>query len=145
MFELTPGSVLPDFSYIDFSGKTGKFSQFRGKFVMIDCWATWCRPCVADLPHLKEVSARFHSRGLEILGMNGDDDESAARKMISEKDLNWSHATNTSIRQTLKSLLIDTWPTYVLIDRKGKVITANQNDLSGKNLDATLEKLMPAK
>jgi hypothetical protein len=66
-----------------------------------------------------------------------------ARKMIAEKSLSWNHATNASIRRTLKSLLIDTWPTYVLIDREGKIITANQKDLSGKNLDTTLEKLMP--
>ena len=145
IIELTPGNTLPDFSYIDFSGKAWKLSQFRGKFVLLDCWATWCPPCVADLPHLKEVSARFRSRGFEIIGMNGDDDESAARKMIAEKDLNWSHATNASIRETLKSLLIDTWPTYVLIDRKGKVITANQSDLSGKNLETTLAKLMPGR
>lgn len=65
------------------------------------------------------------------------------KKAVAENDLNWSHATHASISGTLKSLLIDTWPTYVLIDRKGKVITANQSDLSGKNLEATLAKLMP--
>jgi|WetSurSiteA1Bulk_404760.scaffolds.fasta_scaffold14129_2 thiol-disulfide isomerase/thioredoxin len=141
VIELARGSTLPDFGFTDFSARTGNLSEFRDKFVLLDCWATWCRPCVADMPHLKEVSKSFRSRGLEILGMNGDDDESAARKMIAEKGLNWRHATKASIHRTLKSLLIDTWPTYVLIDWDGKIISANQIDLSGKNLDTTLENL----
>jgi len=141
-FELTAGAELPDFTFTDFSGKQRMLSEFRGKYVLLDFWATWCSPCVHDLPHLREVYERFHGRGFEIIGMNGDEDEARARKMIAEKDLLWTQATYGSIRPFLeRSFRIRAWPTYVLLDRAGKVVSSRDEDVRGPALDRTLEGL----
>ena len=142
--ELTAGGTLPDLSFKDFSGHTRTLSEFRGKYVLLDFWATWCGPCVGDMPHLRQIYDRFHARGLEIVGMNGDEDEPKAREMIAEKSLGWIHATYASIRQTLeRSFRIRAWPAYVLLDREGKILSSRDEDLRGAALDRTLERLMP--
>ena len=70
--ELVMGAELPDFTFSDFDGKKHKLSEFRGKFVLIDFWATWCKPCLADIPHLKELSEKYKDKGFEILGMDSE-------------------------------------------------------------------------
>lgn len=142
--ELTAGGKIPDLSFKDFSGNTRTLSEFHGKYVLLDFWATWCGPCVGDLPHLRRLYDRFHARGFEIVGMNGDEDEPKARKMIGEKSLGWTHATFASIRETLeRSFRIRVWPTYVLLDRDGKIIFSRNEELRGAALDRTLERLLP--
>lgn len=141
--ELTVGAQLPEVSFTDFSGKQRALAEFRGKYVLLDFWTTWCQPCVADLDHLKEVYERFRGRGFEIIGMNGDEDEAAARKMIANRNLAWTHATYGSIRQTLeRSFRIRGWPTYVLVDPYGTVVSSRDADVRGPALDRTLEALL---
>ena len=70
--ELAVGHELPDFSFVDLDGKKRRFSEFRGKYVLLDFWGFWCPPCLKELPYLREAYKRFQSRNFEIVGMNTD-------------------------------------------------------------------------
>ncbi len=68
-----PGSVANDFTTKDIKGKTIKLSDFRGKYVLLDFWASWCLPCRKGNPHLKKLYTRYKSKGFEIIGVSDDD------------------------------------------------------------------------
>jgi thiol-disulfide isomerase/thioredoxin len=75
---------FPDFSFSDLSGRKRKFSEFRGKWVLLDFWGTWCGPCVAEIPNLKEAYEKYHERGFEIIGMNSEDPVERLRSFVAK-------------------------------------------------------------
>jgi thiol-disulfide isomerase/thioredoxin len=147
-FDLSVGAQIPDFAFQDFDGKTRRLSDFRGKHVLLDFWASWCVPCVAEFPHLKKMYETYRSRGFEILGLNRDESAGPARAMIREKQLPWINATPESARdvvlQRFRALEI---PVIVLLDPEGRVVTRGVPGTPGlqkEELTAMLEKRLPA-
>jgi RNA polymerase sigma factor (sigma-70 family) len=78
-----------DFSLTTLDGKKIRAQDLRGKVVLIDCWATWCSPCMAKMPALKDLYAQYHKDGLEIVGVSFDHDAKRARKAIEKEGLAW--------------------------------------------------------
>ena len=137
-----------DFDFTDFTGKPRKFSEFRGKIVLLDFWATWCAPCLADIPKLKAIYEKHKADGFEIVGMNvetiGDDGapdaaaakESAAhaKQIVASRNVNWTVATTeTAVPVATKVFGVESLPTKILIDREGKVLAeiGEKDDLAG--------------
>jgi len=129
----------PDFSFTDFDGKSRKLSEFRGKVVLLDFWATWCGPCLADFPHLKDLRAKHQASGFEIIGMDcetlGDDaadDAEAikagaaqARKVVERFGAAWPMAeTRSAVAVAREVFKVESLPTKILIDRRGNVVKA---------------------
>lgn len=146
--ELSMGGEIPDFAFTDFDGKARKLSEFRGKYLLLDFWGTWCGPCVADIPHLKEAYAKYKSRGFEILGMDEDKSLDEVKAFIAQKEMTWPQAATPSIEELLeKRFRITAFPTLVLLDPQGKIVSLGrkgQMPLRGKELLDTLEKLLPS-
>jgi len=153
----TAGQSGIEFDFVDFAGKPRKFSEFRGKFVLLDFWATWCKPCLADIPHLKELYEKYKGKGFEIIGMDSEtlspdeepdpefarETQERARNIVETRGASWTHATSeTAVPVAVKVFKVETLPTKVLIDREGKVIARIKE---GKELDEILAALLDGK
>lgn len=129
---------IADFDFIDFDGKKRKFSEFKGKIVLIDFWATWCGPCLADIPKLKKLYEAYKGQGFEILGMNaesiGDEDPSAdpqaakesavrAKQIVKARGVMWLQAdAKTSLPIAINVFGVTALPTKVIVDGDGNVL-----------------------
>jgi thiol-disulfide isomerase/thioredoxin len=146
------GDTVGDFEFVDFTGKSRRFSEFRGKVVLLDFWASWCSPCLADIPNLKSVYQRYRAQGFEIVGMNSEtlgqndsdpqfakDAQARAREIVSARGVNWMQATSeSSLPVAVGWFGVESLPAKILIDQSGKVIGRVKN-LS--ELDDILPKL----
>jgi thiol-disulfide isomerase/thioredoxin len=143
--ELVGGGKIPNFTYRDFSGETHQLSEIKAKYILLDFWATWCVPCVADLPSRKAAYDRFHVKGFEILGMNGDAEVEKPKKLLQKLNASWPEAKPD--QDLLQNRFhITSWPTLVLIDGNGTIVSTSQADhlpLSGQDLVITLGRLLP--
>ena len=150
--ELAIGVELPDFSFVDLDGKKHKFSEFRGKYILLDFWGFWCPPCRVELPYLREAYKRFQSRGLEIVGMNTDDfTPDSIKKSLNQNGMTWTQARLESFIDLRDfQLRIESFPTTFLISPDGKILSMSREergepDLRGKELLETLDKILPKK
>lgn len=78
------GEKAPEFVLQSIGGATRKLSNYRGKVVLVNLWATWCPPCVAELPVLDQISAEYADKGLVILAVAGDEDVQAVRDFLAK-------------------------------------------------------------
>lgn len=117
-----PGRKLaPDFTLQDASGSTTKLSDYRGKAVLLNFWATWCGPCGIEIPWFTEFQQEFKSRGFEIIGVSMDEDGwKAVKPYIAEHKINYRILLgNDSVGQLYGG--VDSLPTTFIIGRDGKV------------------------
>lgn len=148
--EFGVGKELPDFAFVDLNGKKRRFSEFRGKYVLLDFWGFWCPPCREELPYLREAYKRFQGRNFEIVGMNTDDNPvEAIKKSLTENQLLWTQARQDSFLE-LKDFQfrIESFPTTFLIAPDGKILSMSradrdEPDLRGRDLLTTLDKILP--
>lgn len=135
-----PGQVAPDFSATALDGKEFKLSGLRGKTVLLDFWATWCGPCVGELPTLKQAQEKFADRGLVIVSISLDNQAETARKFASQQGMNWTQLWTAGVYESELAKLygVGAIPATFLIGPDGKVVA---RDLRGKKLLRQIEKL----
>jgi peroxiredoxin len=137
----SPGSMAADFTAPDLLGKPLDLSAFRGKYVILDFWASWCVPCRHSNPHLLELYHKYHAAGLDIIGVSDDDTHPEAWKAAVEKDRIgiWHHVlrgADVSLFQKgidnpkdiSEKFGIHLLPTKILIDKDGKIIGRFMDD-----------------
>ncbi len=119
--EKTSSKEVIDFSLPDLDGNIVNFSDFRGKVVIVDFWATWCHPCMIEIPHFIELYNTFSLEGLEIIGItmqSGSPDDVA--KKVQELGINYTIVMgNNEVAQQFGG--IQGFPTTFVMDKEGKI------------------------
>jgi len=128
------------FRFTALDGREVDLEAMRGKVVLIDCWATWCPPCLREMPHVKAAYDRFHSKGFEVVGISSDDDREALEKFVKDNRIPWPQYFDGKGELNQFALKFDVGgiPTLWLVDRKGALRDLN----AVKNLTGKIEKLL---
>ncbi|MBV8807571.1 MAG: TlpA family protein disulfide reductase [Acidobacteriaceae bacterium] len=113
--------AAPDFKLKDADGQTVSLSDYRGKVVLLNFWATWCGPCALEIPWFEEFEQQYKSHGFEVLGVSMDDDGwSAVKPYIAAHKMNYRILLgNDSVAQLYGGL--DALPTTFILDREGRI------------------------
>jgi peroxiredoxin len=120
------GKTAMDFTQNDTLGKAVTLSSFRGKYVLLDFWASWCGPCRAENPNVVKAYAKYHAKGFDILSVSLDkpDDKEKWLKAIHADQLTWTHVSDLQFwnNAVAKEYGINSIPQNFLIDPQGKII-----------------------
>ncbi len=145
LLKLKKGELSPGFDYKNFAGGNTSLDDLAGKYVYVDVWATWCGPCKAEIPHLKEVEKKYHGKNIEFVSISIDDikDEDKWRDMIEDKELGGSQlfSDNSWNSKFVKDYRINGIPRFILIDPEGKIVTADAPRPSDDRLIKKFDKL----
>ena len=142
ILRLAPGSVAPEIEMNDVNGVPVKLSSLRGKYVMIDFWASWCGPCRQENPALVKVYQKFKSKGFQIYGVSLDNNDASWKKAIMDDNLTWVHVSDLQRwgSSVVKSYGVEGIPYSFLIDKEGKIIARG---LRSEALEKKLNELLP--
>jgi thiol-disulfide isomerase/thioredoxin len=133
------GSIVMDFTLQDTTGAQHRLKDYigKGKYVLFEFWASWCGPCRADIPHLREVHALYNKKGFEIVSISLDDDKEKWLKAIREEKMKWTQLSDLKAfnSELAKAYRIRGIPSCLLFDPEGKLVTRN---MRGSWMDAAL-------
>jgi thiol-disulfide isomerase/thioredoxin len=136
------GEMALEFTQNDPDGKPVKLSGFKGKYVLVDFWASWCSPCRAENPNVVKAYNKYHEKGLEIISVSLDDikGKDAWLAAIKKDGLIWKHVSDLKGQKNEVAVLygIKAIPQNVLLDKTGKIIGKN---LRGEALNKKLEEI----
>ncbi len=141
---LKEGTVFPDFQEKDLDGKALSIADYKGKVLLVDFWATWCGPCVAELPNVLKAYEKHHAAGFEILGISLDQSEEKLRAFIKEKNMPWrQYFDGKGWESKLGGKYgVNSIPATYLLDKEGKIIAKN---LRGEALEEAVAKALEKK
>ncbi len=134
------------FDYVNYAGGTTKLSDFKGKYVYIDIWATWCGPCRAEIPSLKKVEEKYHGKNIVFVSISVDTDKDFEKwkTFVKEKELggvqlfadkNWNS-------DFMKSYNVTSIPRFILLDPSGNILSADAERPSNPNLQTKLDQFL---
>lgn len=135
------GKAAPDFTQPDTLGRAMSLHGFKGKYVLIDFWASWCVPCRKENPNVVKAYQKYHDKGFEILGVSLDSKKDAWLKAIAVDGLTWQHVSDLKgwANAAATDYGVKSVPANYLLDRDGKIIAKG---LRGEFLDKKLAELL---
>ena len=136
-----PGTVAPNFELPSPDGKKVTLSQFKGKYVVLDFWASWCPDCRKDAPNIVDLYNRFKDKGVAFVGISFDVDAELWKAAIKKYGMNYAHASE--LKKMREAEISKTYgvkwiPSMVLVDPEGKVVMGT---VLWKKLGRKLEQL----
>ena len=121
--KLQPGQPAPEFTLHDLDGQPVSLSQFKGQVVLLDFWASWCAPCIGDLPDLRRIKKKAADRPLVFLNLSLDTDEAAWREAVDKHEIEGVHVRADGWgADVAKSYQVNSLPSYYLVDSQGLIV-----------------------
>lgn len=137
--------LAPDFSLKDATGKTVKLSDYRGKVVLLNFWATWCGPCKIEIPWFIEFQQQYKDRDFAVLGVSLDDDGwTSVKPYVEQKKINYRVMIGTEELSTLYGG-VESLPTTFMIDRGGRIATMHEGLVSKGEYQTEIQDLLDGK
>jgi peroxiredoxin len=134
------GKPAPAFAADDINGRTVRLAASRGRYVLIDFWATWCAPCTTELPRLLAAYRTYHADGFEIIGISLDENKTAVADFAKARNIPWPQLHNAgSSADLVEAFGVISIPATYLVDPEGTIVRL---DLRGKSLDEVLSRLI---
>ncbi len=136
------GKPAPPFKAVTTSGQQITLANYKGYVLVMDFFASWCRPCQLSIPHLIELNRKYGKQGLQVLGMAVGDEEGAVKEFIAEKKITYPVAVTDEELQTdygLRSI-----PIMYVVNKKGIIVETfrGYNDETEKKMEALIKKLL---
>ncbi|WP_051697481.1 peroxiredoxin [Prevotella sp. 10(H)] len=139
--DLKIGDKFVDFEMMDSNGQQRKLSELQGKIVLLEFWASWCGPCLKDIPSLKNTYEKYHKYGFEIFAVSFDIKKEDWLRAIEQNNLNWTHVTELKSSGNTAGFIygVSGIPDNFLIDENGII---QGRDLKSEGLDKALKKMI---
>ena len=125
--KMVVGQPFPDFKEVDLEGNPLSVAQFKGKVVLVDFWATWCGPCIQELPNVLETYQQYHEKGFEIIGISLDNKKESLTQFIENRKMSWPQFfdgngwdNKLAVQYGIKSI-----PATYLVDAEGNLAAKN--------------------
>ncbi len=136
------GEPAPEFAGKTVDGNELKLSDLRGKVVLVDFWATWCGPCIAEMPNVRKAHDKYGKEGdFVVLGVSLDEDEKKVQRFVKKQNIPWPQivAGPAEKNPIAKQYFVVGIPATFLIDAEGKIVA---KDLRGRALQKEVRKLL---
>lgn len=136
-----PGKRSPGFRAPDVDGKVHTLADFRGKYVYIDMWATWCGPCKREMPYLKALEDEFKDAEIVFVGLSVDKDKAAWENMVRQGELTGVQLYLGTGSRFQEGYRVEAIPRFILLDKEGVIISNDMSRPSAKETAETLRNL----
>jgi peroxiredoxin len=135
------GKQVPDFSLPDAEGRQVSLTSFRGKYLLVDFWASWCGPCRAENPNVVKAHEEFKNKNFAILGVSLDMDKDKWQKAVQQDNLAWTQISDLKYwnSKAVSTFKFEGIPFNLLIDPQGKIVATS---LRGPDLENKLREVL---
>jgi cytochrome c biogenesis protein CcmG, thiol:disulfide interchange protein DsbE len=137
----TLNTIAPDFMRTDLSGRPLQLEQFRGRVVLLNFWATWCGPCITEIPVFSRWQRRYGDAGLQVIGVSMDDDESAVKRFVAKHNVSYPILMgDAKLGESFGGVF--GLPQSFLIDARGRIVLRSVGEPNMEALRSQIEGLI---
>ena len=140
--QLALGQKAPEIVSKDLDGNVVRLSDYNGKVVILDIWATWCEPCIEMIPHERKLVRRLRGKPFEFIGISVDKEIATVRKFQRKESMPWTHWYNGDQDGILDDWNIIAFPTLIILDRNGVIRYRLEGKVSDEELDRAVDALI---
>lgn len=139
---LKTGQPMPSVKYPDANGQLAGLEKYKGKYLLVDFWASWCGPCRQAIPKVKELYAAYKDKGFEVVSISIDTDKNAWKKAMKEEEMPWEQMLSDDKDKTMEQFQFSGIPTMYLVDSEGKIMErfTGFNDEAAAKIKESLNK-----